>query len=93
MSKLHRHFYQMHLATMKIKNQELLDEALLDNIEDRLIVDNDDREKQIMGESSENASDLSTDSGSVVDDELPQTAGFTTDMASSIPEGTRLPVF
>ena len=26
--KLHRHYYQMHLATMKLKNQELLDEAL-----------------------------------------------------------------
>ena len=44
-------------------------------------------------ESTENASDLSTDSGSVVDDELLALGGCATGLKSSIPEGSRLPVF
>ena len=48
----------------------------------------------IAGESStENASDLSTDSGSVADDELTAMGGCVTGLASSIPEGSRLPIF
>ena len=38
------------------------------------------------------ASDLSTDSGSVADDDL-VSPGLTTILASSIPEGARLPIF
>ena len=44
-------------------------------------------------ESTENASDLSTDSGSVAEDELLALGGCAAGLVSSIPEGSRLPVF
>ena len=53
------------------------------------------QQKMMTVESTENASDLSTDSGSVANDDLLTPGGLAASglETSSIPEGKRLPIF